>query len=230
MSPIRVLLADDHALFRSGVAAVLGASKTFDVVGQAADGLEAVEKALQLKPDVIVMDLHMPRCTGVEATQRLQQALPSAKVLMLTVSEREADLFSAIKAGARGYVLKNFQPEDLVQAVEVVAKGEAIIAPLMASKLLLEFRGGAEAREEAAEEARELLEAGDALSAREREVLQCVARGLSNKEVADALYVSVNTVKTHLKNILEKLHLKNRSQAAAYAIRTGLADADRGEG
>ncbi len=227
---IRVLLADDHALFRSGVAAALATSRAFEVVGEAADGLEAVEKAQHLKPDVIVMDLHMPRCTGVEATQRLQQAMPGVKVLILTVSEREADLFSAIKAGARGYVLKNFQPQELLQAVEVVASGEAMIAPSMAAKLLTEFRGGdadAPDKEDVVAEAKELMAGGESLSGREREVLQLVARGLSNKEVADTLYVSINTVKTHLKNILEKLHLKNRSQATAYAIRTGLAEERR---
>ncbi len=229
---IRVLLADDHALFRAGVAAVLSAAGGFDIVGQATDGLDAVDKAQQLRPDVIVMDLHMPRCTGVEATQRLVQADPQTKVLILTISEREADLFSAIKAGAKGYVLKNFEPQELVEAVMVVAGGEAMIAPSMATKLLAEFRNGeAEqtGRPSSGHDIKGLLEGNDALSARERDVLQLVAKGLSNKEVADTLYVSINTVKTHLKNILDKLHLKNRSQAAAYAIRSGMTETESGQ-
>ncbi len=218
MENIRVLIVDDHTLFRRGIAAVLSSQENLDVVGEASDGLEAIEKADTLSPEVILMDLNMPNCSGLEAIQALQANKPHIHVLVLTVSEMEADLFAAIKYGARGYLLKKAEPEELVQAIFGIAQGNVMISPLMATKLLNEFRDLSSGLE------RKPIEDEDSkkLTPREGEVLQFVAQGSTNKEIADALFISENTVKTHLQNIMEKLHLANRSQAAAYAIKRGL--------
>jgi len=217
MDPIKVLVVDDHTLFRCGIAAVLANQEGLEVVGEASDGLEAIEKAKEIVPDVILMDLNMPRCSGLEATQALQTEMPQVNILVLTVSETESDLFAAIKFGARGYILKNTEPEELTHAIFHIARGGVIISPLMATKLLTEFK------DLTAEVMRESLQEADAaISPREGEVLQLVAQGATNKEIADSLFISENTVKTHLKNIMEKLHLANRSQAAAYAVKRGL--------
>jgi len=216
MDTIKVLVVDDHALFRRGIAAVLANRKNLEIVGEAADGLEAIEKAEQTMPDVILMDLNMPRCSGLEATQALQAKMPDVNILVLTVSDNEADLFAAMKFGATGYILKNTEPEELVQAIFHIVQGGAIISPLMATKLLTEFKG-LETRVD-----KESIQEADAnLSPRELEVLQLVAQGATNKEIADSLFISENTAKTHLRNIMEKLHLANRSQAAAYAVKKG---------
>jgi DNA-binding NarL/FixJ family response regulator len=217
MNTIKVLLVDDHALFRRGIAAVLANHENLEIVGEAADGLEAIKKAEETAPDVILMDLNMPHCSGLEATQALQTKMPQVNILVLTVSDNEADLFAAMKFGATGYILKNTEPEELIQAIFHVVQGGAIISPLMATKLLAEFKG-VETRI-----ATELAREADAnLSPREDEVLRLVAQGATNKEIADSLFISENTVKTHLRNIMEKLHLANRSQAAAYAVKRGL--------
>ncbi len=217
MDPVKVLVVDDHTLFRRGIVAVLANEESLQVVGEASDGLEAIEKAKETAPDVILMDLNMPRCSGLEATQALQTEMPQVNVLVLTVSEMEADLFAAVKFGARGYILKKAEPEELIYAILHIARGGVIVSPLMATKLLTEFkdlRAGVE---------REFAQEADAaISPREGEVLQLVAQGATNKEIADSLFISENTVKTHLKNIMEKLHLANRSQAAAYAVKRGL--------
>jgi len=218
MEPVKVLVVDDHALFRRGIVTVLANQENISVVGEANNGLEAIEKAAELAPDVIVMDLNMPQCNGLEATQVLQARMPQINILVLTVSENEADLFRAIKFGATGYILKNTEPEELVQAIAHIAQGGVIISPVMAAKLLTEFKGaatGVKAKAAVDEEA--------ALSPREDEVLRLVAQGATNKEIADSLFISENTVKTHLRNIMDKLHLANRSQAAAYAVKRGLA-------
>ncbi len=215
MELITVLVVDDHALFRRGIAAVLNSQPELKLVGEAADGLEALEKARQLKPDVILMDLNMPRCSGLEATQALQAEMPQLHVLVLTVSEMEADLFAAVKFGATGYLLKKAEPEELVHAIIAIAQGGVIVSPLMATKLLTEFKHLATGVKKGAGDK-------DELSPREAEVLQLVAQGSPNKEIADALFISENTVKSHLSSIMEKLHLANRSQAAAYAIQRGL--------
>ncbi|MBM4447842.1 MAG: response regulator transcription factor [Chloroflexi bacterium] len=218
MEPVKVLVVDDHALFRRGIVTVLANQENISVVGEANNGLEAIEKAAELAPDVIVMDLNMPQCNGLEATQVLQARMPQINILVLTVSENEADLFRAIKFGATGYILKNTEPEELVQAIAHIAQGGVIISPVMAAKLLTEFKGSAtgfKAKAAVDEEA--------ALSPREDEVLRLIAQGATNKEIADSLFISENTVKTHLRNIMDKLHLANRSQAAAYAVKRGLA-------
>ena len=222
MNTIKVLVVDDHALFRRGIASVLTNQENLEIVGEAADGLEAIEKAEETVPDVILMDLNMPNCSGLEATQALQTKMPQVNILVLTVSDSEADLFSAMKFGATGYILKNTEPEELVQAIFHVAHGGAIISPLMATKLLTEFKGlGTQGETESTQEAE-----GN-LSPREMEVLQLVAQGATNKEIADCLFISENTVKTHLRNIMEKLHLVNRSQAAAYAVKRGLVPSQK---
>ena len=216
MEPVKVLIADDHALVRRGISAVLAGSDALQVVGEAADGLEAIEKARELTPDVIVMDLNMPRCSGLEAIQALQTEMPQVCILVLTVSEMESDLFAAMKFGATGYLLKQVEPEDLIHAILYIAQGGVIVSPQMAAALLGEFKNPtAPAGEETAP-------ADADLSPREGEVLQLVAKGSTNKEIADALFISENTVKTHMQSIMEKLHLANRSQAAAYAVGKGL--------
>ena len=217
MDTIKVLIVDDHALFRSGIAAVLANQEGLEAVGQAADGLEAIEKAKQIAPDVILMDLNMPRCSGLEAIQALQAEMPQVNILVVTVSETEADLFAAIKFGARGYILKRAEPEELINAIHHIALGGVIVSPLMATKLLTEFKDFIAVAE------RESTEKANAdLSPREGEVLQLVAKGATNKEIADSLFIAENTVKTHLKNIMSKLQLENRTQAATYAMQHGL--------
>ena len=218
MGPVKVLVADDHALFRRGITAVVSGQENLEVVGEAIDGLEAIEKAEAIVPDIILMDLNMPHCSGLEATQALQMKMPRVKIIVLTVSDNEADLFAAMKFGARGYILKNTEPEELVQAISHVVQGGVIISPAMATRLLTEFKDPA-----AGVVGKAFQEAGAVLSRREKEVLKLVAQGATNKKIADALFISENTVKTHLSRILEKLHLANRSQAAAYAVKRGLA-------
>ena len=217
MDNIKVLLVDDHTLFRRGIAAVLTSQKNIEIVGEATDGLEAIRKAEETAPDVILMDLNMPHCSGLEATQALQTKMPQVNILILTISEKEADLFAAMKFGAKGYILKDTDPEDLIHAIFHIAHGGVIVSPLMATKLLTEFKDlTMEAERESARETDAVL------SPREGEVLQLVAQGATNKEIGDSLFISENTVKTHLRNIMDKLHLVNRSQAAAYAINRGL--------
>ena len=184
------------------------------MVGEAADGSEAVEKARQLTPDVIVMDLHMPGLSGLEATSVLQTELPSIQVLVLTISESEADLFAAMSCGAKGYILKNTGAEELVRAVLQIAEGGVIVSPAMATKLLGELAQVSLAEQQPA--------SIKGISPRETEVLQMLSEGASNSQIAAGLIISENTVKTHLRNIMDKLHLANRSQAAAYAVRAGL--------
>jgi len=217
MAAVKVLVVDDHALFRRGINAVLANQENLRVVGEATNGLEAIARAGELAPDVILMDLHMPQCTGLEATQAIRTKMPQVNILVLTVSENEADLFAAVKFGAKGYILKNIEPEELTRAIFHIAQGGVIISPLMAAKLLSEFQDlSAGVAEKLTQEI-----AAD-LSSREDEVLRLVAQGATNREIADSLFISENTVKTHLRNIMDKLHLANRSQAAAYAVKRGL--------
>ena len=217
MECIRVLVVDDHALFRRGVTVELASQEGLDVVGEASNGMEAVQKAEEVIPDVILMDLNMPSCSGLEATQALQTKMPQVNILVLTISENESDLFAAMKFGAKGYMLKSTEPEELIQAIFQVARGEVIISSLMATDLLTEFKDlGAGVEKEA------IRETDTTLSPRERDVLRLVAQGATNREIAGSLFISENTVKTHLRNIMEKLHMAKRSQAAAYAVQKGL--------
>ncbi|MBI2115760.1 MAG: response regulator transcription factor [candidate division NC10 bacterium] len=215
--PIRVLLVDDHALFRRGIASILAAERGFEVVGEASDGLGALERARELMPDVILMDIFMPGANGLEATRRIKEALPYVKIVMLTVSEEDQNLFEAIKSGAQGYLLKKIEPQELFAMLKGVVQGDAPISRAMAAKILGEFAH--QARQTAAPSS-----PAANLSPREKEVLDLVTQGKSNKEIAAALAIAENTVKNHLKNILEKLHLENRVQAATYALREGLVE------
>ena len=216
MSRIRILLADDHALFRGGVASLLAAGGDFEVLGEAADGRQAVEMARALMPDVILMDISMPVMDGLEATRRIKAEMPSVKIVILTVSDGERSLFEAVKSGAQGYLLKNIEPKALYGTLRGVVRGEAPVSRAMAARLLEEFT----------RQARQASPAAPApeLTAREKEVLEQVTRGKSNKEIAQALSIAENTVKNHLKNILEKLHLENRVQAATFAMRQGMGE------
>ena len=216
---MRVLLADDHALFRAGIASLLRAWG-MDVVGQAADGDEAIELARRLKPELVLMDVRMSPRNGLEATRVIKTELPDVKVIIVTVSEDEQDLFEAIKSGAEGYLLKGMSEEELGSTLARISAGEPALSPGLATKILDEF--ARMAREGAGKPAGP----EDELTDREREVLRLVAEGATNREIASRLYVSENTVSFHMKNILGKLHLKNRAQAAAFAIRAGLADDD----
>jgi len=216
---VRVLLADDHALFRAGIASLLRAWG-MDVVGQAADGDEAIELTRRLKPELVLMDVGMSPCNGLEATRVIKTELPDVKVIIVTVSEDEQDLFEAIKSGAEGYLLKGMSEEELGSTLARISAGEPALSRGLATKILDEF--ARMAREGAGKPAGP----EDKLTDREREVLRLVADGATNREIASSLYVSENTVSFHMKNILGKLHLKNRAQAAAFAIRAGLADDD----
>jgi DNA-binding NarL/FixJ family response regulator len=215
VSAIRVLLADDHALFRRGVASLLTAEPDFEVVGEAADGQQALEMARELMPDVVLMDISMPGVDGLEATRRIKAEMPYVRIIILTASDGDQSLFEAVKSGAQGYLLKNIAPQALYGNLRGLAKGEAPVSRVMATRLLDEFARQARVEAPAPEPATRL-------TARETEVLELVARGKSNKEIAAGLAIAENTVKNHLKNILEKLHLENRVQAATYALRESL--------
>ncbi len=212
---IKVLVADDHPVSRQGLISLLQQYPEFEAVGQAINGVEAVAKASELHPDIVVMDIRMPGGDGVEATAILHQRLPAVKVIVFTVSDKDDDLFAAIKAGAMGYLLKSVSVHELLEAIRLVAKGEAMVSPTMAVRLLAEFKQATKDR--AAKGLNEL-------SAREKEVLLLVSEGGSNKEIADQLFISETTVKAHLRSILEKLHVKNRAQAVALATARGLLD------
>lgn len=210
---IKVLVVDDHPIFRQGLISLLQQYPEFEAVGQATNGEEAVAVATQVKPDVIVMDVCMPGGDGIAATTALQQALPDVKVIIVTVSDKDEDLFAAIKAGARGYLLKSVSLRELIDSIRLVAQGEAIISPTVAGKLLDEFK---QTDKEKLDK-----ELNGGLSLREQEVLQLVAQGASNKEIAEQLFISETTVKAHLRTILQKLHARNRAEAVALAATKG---------
>lgn len=214
MSRLKVLLVDDQVLFRKGVRALLEAEQDMEIVSEASNGNEAVDKVKAFRPDVVLMDIHMPECDGIQATRTIKAEHPDVKVVILTVSDDDDDLFEAIKTGAEGYLLKNLRPEELTQMLRSVMENEAPVSPAIASKLLGEFRR--RPHDERGQSS------GPELTSREREVLQLVAEGMSNAEIGLKLCVVEGTVKNHLHNILEKLHLQNRVQAAAYAMRSGI--------
>jgi len=205
---IRVLIADDHTILRQGLRLILAEDPSLSLIGEAADGEEAVLRALELVPDVVLMDVKMPRLSGIEATRRIRAARPEIRILMLTVSDQDEDLLAALKAGARGYLLQDATAQEVLEAIHRVHQGEAILPPALTARVLDEF--AAPAREP------------EALTQRELEVIRLVAEGLGNKEIAAVLSISENTVKTHVRHILNKLGLRSRAEAAAYAVRSGL--------
>lgn len=210
---VRVLIVDDNALFRDGLAALLRQLPDIDVVGTAASGEEAVRRTPVLRPHVVLMDVAMAGIGGVEATHRLLAAYPSAAVCMLTVSEQECDLFAAVRAGARGYLLKTVCLAELARAIHTLAEGGALVTPHLARDLLAAFQ----------RLSAPMADMGmDRLTARERQILGLVGRGLSNQDIAARLCITENTVKAHLRNILDKLHVHSRAHAAAIAARAGL--------
>ncbi len=205
---IRVLIADDHTVLRHGLRLILEGAEGIIVVGEAADGAAAVAQAQALRPDVVLMDVNMPRLDGVEATRRIRATLPQVRVLVLTISDKDRDLLGAVRAGARGYLLKSAESQEVLEAIRRVAAGEAILPPSLTARLLDELVAPTPA--------------SPPLTAREREVLALIAEGLANKEIAARLHISENTVKTHVRHILEKLGLRSRAEAAVYAVREGL--------
>lgn len=216
--PIKVLVVDDHALFRRGLEMVLAQEPDIDVVGEAADGAEAVAQAGDLLPDVVLLDVRMPRRGGIEACTAIKDVAPSAKIVMLTISDEEADLYEAIKAGASGYLLKEISIDEVAAAIRAVHGGQSLISPSMASKLLTEFATMIKKGED-----RQQVPA-PRLTDRELEVLKLVAQGLNNRAIAERLFISENTVKNHIRNILEKLQLHSRMEAVVYAVREKLLE------
>ncbi|HKZ83718.1 MAG TPA: response regulator transcription factor [Anaerolineae bacterium] len=211
MERLRVLLADDHALFREGLAGIIARQPDMEVVGEAGDGLEAIVKARELVPDLILMDVTMPGCDGIEATRRIKQELPAVTIVMLTVRDEEEKLFQAIKSGAQGYLLKDIHAREMLDLLKGAVRGEAAITPVLAGRMLEEFRRLGQLAHEIPEEE------SVALTRREQEVLSLVAERATDREIAEALSISLSTVKSHIRNILAKLHVSSRREAARHA-------------
>lgn len=212
---IRILIADDHAVVREGLRALIDTEPQMELVGEATDGFEAVQKSAALDPDVILLDLVMPHKGGIEAIREIKEENPRARILVLTSFAEDEKVFPAIKAGAQGYLLKDSSPRELLQAIRDIYRGQPSMHPTIARKLMREIQRGSE-----------LPLAEEPLTEREVEVLSLVAQGFTNQEIADKLFVSERTVRTHVSNILSKLHLANRTQAALYALRKGFASLD----
>lgn len=216
---IRIVIADDHDLYRRGMQAVIGLEPDLEIVAEAGSGAEAVAKVFEHEPDVVLLDVRMPGNSGIEACTAIKEKSPATKILILTASDDEADLFAAIKAGASGYLLKDLPTEEIAQSVRLAHAGQSMVPPHMASQLIAEFsRLSNEPPKEAT--------SGPRLTGRELEVLALVAKGKANKEIASQLFISENTVKNHVRNILEKLQLHSRVEAALYALRRNLIEPD----
>ena len=218
--PIRALIVDDHALFRRGLEMVLAAEDDIELVGEASDGTEAVEKAGEALPDVVLMDIRMPKSSGIEACRAMKEVAPSSKIVMLTISDEEEDLFEAIRAGASGYLLKDIPLDEVAEVVRAVFGGQSLINPSMAGKLLTEFATLAKRDDE--ERAQQV--PAPKLTDREMQVLKLVARGMNNRDIAKELFISENTVKNHVRNILEKLQIHSRMEAVMIAVREKLIE------
>jgi len=213
---LKIMLVYDHPLFRKGVRSLIETHADYQVIAEAGNGCEAIELTKIYRPDVVFMDIDMPKVNGLEATRIIKKEFPQISIIMLTVSDYDSALFEAIKSGASGYLLKNLEPADLFSTLEKIQHGEAVINGVLATKILKEFSRLSEARENS--------RGIEPLTDRETEVLQHLVRGKDNKEIAQALSISPSTVKTHLQNIMEKLHLKNRLEAAVYAVGEGMVD------
>jgi NarL family two-component system response regulator LiaR len=214
---IRLILADDHSLVRKGVEALLSTEEGMTVIGSAADGEEAVREVARLNPDVILLDLQMPRKSGIEAIAEIKEQDPQARILVLTSFSDDEKVFAAIKAGAMGYILKDASPQELIAAIRNVHEGKSSLDPSIALKVIRELNKPSA-----------LPPTSEPLTERELEILQLLARGLSNQQIAEELVISERTARTHISNILAKLHLANRTQAALYALRQGIARLDDG--
>jgi DNA-binding NarL/FixJ family response regulator len=214
--PIRVLVVDDQELFRRGIVALLTTEDGIEVIGEARDGVEGTDLAEQTAPDVILLDVKMPRRSGPEACRAIKEVVPSAKIVMLTSSDEEADLYEAVKSGAAGYLLKDASIGEVAHAVRVVHEGQSLISPAMAVKLIDEFKQLSKTQNGHPATLR--------LTERELEVLRLVAQGMNNRDIAKDLFISENTVKNHVRNILDKLQLHSRMEAAMYAVRENLFD------
>jgi DNA-binding NarL/FixJ family response regulator len=219
--PIRALIVDDHALFRRGLEMVLAAEDDIELVGEASDGTEAVQKAGESLPDVVLMDIRMPKSSGIEACRGMKEVAPTTKIVMLTISDEEEDLFEAIRAGASGYLLKDIPLDEVADVVRAVHGGQSLINPSMAAKLLTEFATLAKRDQE--EQRAEQLPAPK-LTDREMQVLKLVAKGMNNRDIAKELFISENTVKNHVRNILEKLQIHSRMEAVMIAVREKLIE------
>ena len=215
MTPVRVLLVDDDDLMRAGLTAVLSSDETIDVVGEAPNGRAAVERAIELRPDVVLMDVRMPGLDGIAATRELLAVSPAAKVVVLTTFEQDDYIFGALSAGASGFLLKRTRPEELIAAIHTVAAGDSLLSPSV-TRTVIQRVAGQPAPDAGAEAAL------DELTARERDVLELIARGLSNGEIAATLVIEESTVKTHVRHILRKLRLRDRVQAVIFGYESGL--------
>lgn len=212
----RVLIADDHPLARKAIRSLLDGDPAFEIIGEAGNGSEACRLADELLPDLVLMDINMPHCDGLEATRQIKNKHPQIKIVILSVSDQVADLFTAIQFGAQGYLLKNLEPDDWLQYLHALLDESREVPRQLAGRLFHRFQNEAEPDGPAP----------DVLTPRERDILRCVAAGDTNKQVAEHLIIAENTVKNHIKNILDKLGLENRVQLAAYAVRHGLSEAD----